>query len=133
MKSRKIRILLGKLGEGHKQSILNLAKSLSEGGFEVIYTELAEPGAIVNAALQESVDHIGITLLPGADMHGLEKIIGLLRKEKAENISVTAGGYMEDHDIPRIMEMGVQTFFPKGTAFDELIEWARKNIKLRNT
>jgi len=68
LRERKIRILLGKLGEGHKEAQLALARNFSEAGFEVIYTELKEPKAIIRSALQESVDHIGITVLPGADI-----------------------------------------------------------------
>ena len=64
MEERKIRILLGKFGEGHKEAVLALARNFSEVGFEVIFTELQEPDAIVRSAIQESVDHIGITTLP---------------------------------------------------------------------
>ena len=126
---RKGRILLGKLGEGHKEAMLNLAKNLSEAGFEVIYTELQHPESIVNSALQESVDHIGITTLPGADIQAFQEIIRLLKLQKADHISVTAGGFLDDDDIPRIREMGVMEFFPKGTTFEEIVDWSQKNIK----
>ena len=94
MTVRKGRVLLGKLGEGHKEAQLNLAKNLGEAGFEVIYTELQDPESIVNSALQESVDHIGITTLPGADIMAFEKIIGLLKKQEAGHILVTAGCFL---------------------------------------
>jgi methylmalonyl-CoA mutase C-terminal domain/subunit len=131
MTVRKGRILLGKLGEGHKEAQLNLAKSLSEAGFEVIYTELQHPESIVNSALQESVDHIGITILPGADIQAFEEILRLLKEQEVGHISITAGGFLEDDDIPRIREMGVMEFFPKGTLFEEIVEWSQKNIKGR--
>jgi len=124
--------MLAKLGVGHKGALLNLAKALSDGGLEVVYTELQEPEAIVKSALQESVDHIGITTLPGADIHAFEKIMQLLKKEKAEHIGVSAGGIIDDETASRIREMDVMAFFPKGTTFDELIAWARKNLKLKN-
>jgi methylmalonyl-CoA mutase C-terminal domain/subunit len=130
MAGRKGRILLGKLGEGHKEAQLNLAKSLGKAGFEVIYTELKEPEAIVRSALHESADHIGITTLPGADIQAFEEIIRLLKAENAGSISVTAGGFLDDEDIERIKEMGVMAFFPKGTTFDEIVEWSRENIKI---
>ena len=133
MRARKVRILLASLGQGHKGALLNLAKMLGEAGFEVIYTELEEPEGIVRSALQESADHIGITTLPGADLQAFGEMIRLLKKEKADHISVTAGGFIEDAEIPRVKAMGVLTFFPKGTAFDELIAWARENIKVKNT
>ena len=129
MTARKGRVLLGKLGEGHKEAQLNLAKNLGEAGFEVIYTELQDPESIVNSALQESVDHIGITTLPGADIMAFEKIIGLLRKQEAGHISVTAGGFLDDEDIPRIRQMGVMAFFPRDTSFEAIVEWSLENIK----
>ena len=131
MTLRKGRILLGKLGEGHKEAQLNLAKNLSEAGFEVIYTELQHPESIVNSALQESVDHIGITILPGADIQAFEEILRLLKEREVDHISITAGGFLEDDDIPRIREMGVMEFFPRGTTFEEIVEWSQKNIKGR--
>ena len=129
MTVRKGRVLLGKLGEGHKEAQLNLAKNLGEAGFEVIYTELQDPESIVNSALQESVDHIGITTLPGADIMAFEKIIGLLKKQEAGHISVTAGGFLDDEDITRIRQMGVMAFFPRGTSFETIVEWSLENIK----
>ena len=129
MTVRKGRVLLGKLGEGHKEAQLNLAKNLGEAGFEVIYTELQDPESIVNSAHQESVDHIGITTLPGADIMAFEKIIGLLKKQEADHISVTAGGFLDDEDIPRIRQMGVMAFFPRGTSFETIVEWSLENIK----
>ncbi len=129
MAERKIRILLGKLGEGHKEALLNLAKSLGDAGFEVIYTELQEPEAIVKSALQESVDHIGITTLPGADIGAFEEIRRILREEASDHITITAGGLLDEEDIPKIKAMGVMEFFPKGTSLRELTAWARANIK----
>ena len=129
MATRKVRILLGKLGRGHKQALLNLAKSLSEAGFEVIYSELHEPEAIVKSALQESVDHIGITILPGAEIHPLKEVLQLLKEAEAGHISVTAGGSLSHEDMTRIREMGVIAVFPSGTTLDKLVEWSRQNIR----
>ena len=128
---RQPRILLGKLGEGHKEALLNLAKALSEAGFEVIYTELQNPEALVKSALQECVDHIGITTLPGSSIEAFQEMTELLKEQKADYISVTAGGFLDDDDIPRIKDMGVMAFFPKGTTFRELVEWARERIKIK--
>jgi methylmalonyl-CoA mutase C-terminal domain/subunit len=132
MVERKIRILLGKLGEGHKEALLALARNFSEAGFEVIYTELQEPDAIVSSALQESVDHIGITILPGTDIQAFAEIRRLLKKENSEYITVTAGGFLDESDIPLLKDMGVMEFFPKGTPFEELIVWSRKNIRQKS-
>lgn len=128
MSERKIRILLGKLGEGHKEAQLALARSFSEAGFEVIYTELQEPEAIIRSALQESVDHIGVTVLPGADIKAFAEIQRFLKEERNAYITVTAGGVLDKADIASLRDMGVMKFFPKGTTFEELIEWSKKNI-----
>jgi len=129
MEERKIRILLGKFGEGHKETVLALARNFSEVGFEVIFTELQEPDAIVRSAIQESVDHIGITTLPGTDIQAFAEIKRLLKKENSDYITVTAGGFLDEKEIPLIKEMGVMKFFPKGTSFEELIEWSKENIR----
>ena len=128
---RQPRVLLGKFGDGHKEALLNLAKALSEAGFEVIYTELQDPEALVRSALQECVDHIGITTLPGGRIEAFKEMIGLLKEKKADNISVTAGGFLDDDDIPRVKEMGVIAFFPKGTTFREIVKWAQERVKIK--
>jgi methylmalonyl-CoA mutase C-terminal domain/subunit len=128
MSERKIRILLGKLGQGHKEAQLALARSFSEAGFEVIYTELQEPESIVRSALQESVDHIGITTLPGADIKAFAEMQKLLKEENSDYITVTAGGVLDEADIDSLRDMGIMKFFPEGTSFDELIEWSKKSI-----
>jgi methylmalonyl-CoA mutase C-terminal domain/subunit len=83
----------------------------------------------VAAALQESVDHIGITTLSSSGMDRFSKIIELLKKENASNIKITAGGFLNEEDIPRLKEIGVVEFFPKGTTYEELIQWSRENIR----
>ena len=129
MSERKVRILLANLGEGHKGTSQSLAHNFSEAGFEVIYTELQQPEAIVSAAVQESVDHIGVTLLPGADIQAFAEIKRLLIKENSDHITITAGGFLDKSEIALLKDMGVMEFFPKGTPFDDLIEWSKKHIR----
>lgn len=129
MKEKKIRILMGKFGEGYEPAIMKLGRAFSEAGFEVVYTTIQDPKAIVTAAIQESADHIGVTTLPGARIDDFARIFELLAKEGASHIQVTAGGFLNDEDIPRIKEMGVVEFFPIGTTYTELIEWSRRHIK----
>jgi methylmalonyl-CoA mutase C-terminal domain/subunit len=129
MNHGKVRILMAKLGEGYEPAMVKLGGAFSEAGFEVIYTSIQDPRAIVSAALQESADHIGITILPGADIRDFAKIFELLEKEKLSQIKVTAGGFLEPEDIQKIKEMGVVEFFPKGTTYAELIDWSRLHIK----
>jgi methylmalonyl-CoA mutase C-terminal domain/subunit len=132
MARRKARILLGRLGEGYRDSLLNLATAFGDAGFEVIFTDLQDPEAIVKSAVQESVDHIGITTLPGADLQAFEKIKGILSREGMDDVTITAGGFLEEGEIRRIKDMGVVEFFPRGTRLRELIEWAKKNVQPRD-
>ena len=125
----RIRILMAKLGEGYEAAMTTLAEAFWNAGYEVIYTNIQRPEAIVASAIQESVHHIGITLLPGAKIEDLGRVIGLLKKEDVSHIRVTAGGYLELNKIPEVQEMGVVEFFPRGTSISELIQWARDNIK----
>jgi len=124
-----VRILLAKLGDGYDKAMLHLGKVFRDAGVEVIYTNTQEPDTIVASALQESVDHIGITTLPGADINDLAIITELLAQANASDIRVTAGGFIAEEDESRIADLGIVEFFPKGTTFNELVEWARKNIK----
>jgi methylmalonyl-CoA mutase cobalamin-binding domain/chain len=79
--------------------------------------------------LNSGLSGLGITTLPGADIMAFEKIIGLLKKQEAGHISVTAGGFLDDEDIPRIRQMGVMAFFHRVTSFEEIVDWSLENIK----
>ena len=129
MSKRKARILMAKCGDGYEEAMLKLARSFSEAGYEVIYTDLQDPRAIVATAIQESVDHIGITALPGAQIDFFSEMFNLLAKEDMTHIRVTAGGYLAENDVAKIKKMGVVEFFPKGTSHAQLIEWSKKNVE----
>lgn len=128
MVSRPGRIVLGVFGEGRKEAVLRLAKGLSEAGFEVVYTDLAEPRSIVASALQECADHIGITMLQGSNCNQIAELLGLLENEGADGIGISAGGLLSEADARKLKTMGVMEVFLPGTTFDELIDWSRKNI-----
>ncbi|NCO61314.1 MAG: methylmalonyl-CoA mutase [Deltaproteobacteria bacterium CG_4_8_14_3_um_filter_51_11] len=128
MASRRGRIVLGVFGEGHKEAVLKLAKGLSEAGFEVVYTDLTEPHAIVASALQECADHIGITMLQGSNFNQVAEILRLLKKEGADGIGISAGGFLSEADASKLKTMGVMEVFSPGTTFDELIDWSQKNV-----
>jgi methylmalonyl-CoA mutase, C-terminal domain len=129
MSTRMVRILMAKFGEGHESAMMKLAFAFRDEGYEVIYTELQKPGAIVASAIQESVDHIGITTLPGSRIEDLARVVELLKQEDAPYIKVTAGGVLDCDDVLKIKESGIAEFFPKGTSISELIQWAKENIK----
>lgn len=120
---RKLRILLAKFGDGHEQAMLKLARSCSEAGFEVIYTQVQEPEAIVASAIQESVDHIGITTLPGATLKSFQRLFDLLKKEGVTDVRVTAGGIFPDEDIEKIRAMGLLDFYPRNVIYNKIVQW----------
>jgi len=126
---RTVRILMVKFGEGYDEAMVRLSLAFREAGFEIIYTDTQRPEAIVTSAIQESVDHIGITTLPGADLDIIKKTIDLLRKSGVDDIQITAGGILSPEDTTKISEMGIVEFFPQGTTLEELIQWARDHIK----
>ncbi len=129
MKTRQVRILMAKLGEGYVKAMETLTLAFRDAGYEVIYTDIQRPEAIVASAIQECVDHIGITTLPGTNIEDLARIVELLKREGSSHIRVTAGGYLEHDKIPQVKERGVAEFFPRGTSIAELIQWAKDNIK----
>ena len=91
---RTVRILMVKFGEGYDEAMTRLSLAFREAGFEIIYTDTQRPEAIVASAIQESVDHIGITTLPGADLGNIKKTIDLLRDSGVDDIQITAGGFL---------------------------------------
>ena len=127
--TRIVRILMAKLGDGYADAIMTLTLAFRDAGYEVIYTDIQRPEAIVTSAIQECVDHIGITTLPGANIEDLARVVELLKKGDSSHIGVTAGGYLDQGKIPKVKEMGIVEFFPIGTSVPELIQWARDNIK----
>jgi len=129
MITRPVRILMAKLGEGHEAAMTTLTLAFRDAGYEVIYTNIQKPEAIVASAIQECVDHIGVTILPGANIEDLARVVALLKKEDSSHIRVTAGGYLDHDKIPKVKEIGVVEFFAIGTSILELIQWAKDNIK----
>ncbi len=129
MTERKVRILMARFGEGFEHALPRISKAFSEAGFEVIYLDFGDPEAIAVAALQESVDHIGITTLPGTKVEQLETLMERLKDLGLGEVGVTAGGLLDQREAERMLEVGLQAFFPRHTTFDDLIRWARENIK----
>jgi methylmalonyl-CoA mutase, C-terminal domain len=125
MTRRKLRVLLARFGGGYENAMLKLAGACSEAGFEVVYTDLQDPQAIVTSAIQEAVDHIGITTLPGADIENFARLFKLLEENEVSTIRVTAGGFLSEEDIDRIKQMGVLDFYPKGSIYKNIEQWTK--------
>jgi len=125
MTRRKLRVLVARFGNGYANAMLKLANACSEAGFEVVYTDLQDPQAIVASAIQEAVDHIGITILPGANLEDFAKLFKLLDENGVSHIRITAGGFLPDEDMARIKEMGALDFYPKGSIYKRIDQWTR--------
>tara|TARA_B100001142_G_scaffold318267_1_gene360216 strand:- start:602 stop:997 length:396 start_codon:yes stop_codon:yes gene_type:complete len=129
--SDKIRILIAKAGlDGHDRGAKIITRALRDAGFEVIYTGLHQtPEMISEAALQEDVDAIGISLLSGAHNFLFPEIIKSLEEKDMKDVVVFGGGIIPDEDIPKLKQQGVKEIFGPGTSTVEMIDWINKNVK----
>ena len=131
--SRPIRVLIAKVGlDGHDRGAKVIATSLKDAGMEVIYTGLRQtPEMVVEAALQEDVDAIGISILSGAHMTVFPRIINLMKERQMEDVLLTGGGIIPEEDRAALEAMGVGTLFPPGTASTAIAtyisEWVKSN------
>jgi methylmalonyl-CoA mutase C-terminal domain/subunit len=127
---RRIRVLVAKPGlDGHDRGAKVIARALRDGGMEVIYTGIRQtPAMIVEAAIQEDVDAILMSILSGAHMAIFPKVMDLLRENGVDDVLVMAGGILPDEDIPAIEAMGVKGNFGPGTSLSTIIEYVRANV-----
>ena len=130
MSQSKIRILIAKAGlDGHDRGAKIITRALRDAGFEVIYTGLHQtPEEIVEAALQEDVDAIGVSLLSGAHNFLFPEIIKTLKDKGLEELVVFGGGIIPDEAISGLKKIGVKEIFGPGTTTTEMIEWINKNV-----
>ncbi len=128
---RPIRVLVAKVGlDGHDRGAKVIATSLRDAGMEVIYTGLRQtPEMVVQAALQEDVDAIGVSILSGAHMTIFPKILKLLQDNKMNDVLLTGGGIMPDDDIAALNEMGVGKLFQPGTSMEEIATFIKTWVK----
>src|SRR4051794_6650051 len=122
-----IRVVVAKPGlDGHDRGAKVVARALRDAGMEVIYTGLHQtPEQIVEAALQEDADGIGLSILSGAHMTLCAKVIELLKERDAADIVVFAGGIIPDADIPELNALGVARIFTPGATTQEIVDWVR--------
>jgi len=123
--NRPIRVLVAKVGlDGHDRGARIIATSLRDAGMEVIYTGLRQtPEMVVNAALQEDVDAIGISILSGAHMTVFPKILDLMRQKHLEDVLITGGGIIPEDDATVLKNMGVGELFPPGTNTHDIVKY----------
>jgi methylmalonyl-CoA mutase C-terminal domain/subunit len=130
---RKIRVLVAKPGlDGHDRGAKVIARALRDAGMEVIYTGLRQtPEMIVNAALQEDVDVIGLSILSGAHNAIVPRVTDLLKQNKMDDVLLLVGGIIPDQDMAQLKQSGVSGIFQPGTSMDEIIQFIRNNVKSR--
>ena len=130
MTDKKIRVLVAKPGlDGHDRGAKVIARALRDAGMEVVYTGIRQtPEMIAEAALQEDVDVVGMSILSGAHMALFPKVMDLLRASGMDDVLVVAGGIIPDEDVPALNEMGVTGIFGPGTPTDKIVEFIRENV-----
>ncbi len=128
---RPIRVLVAKVGlDGHDRGAKVIASFLRDAGMEVIYTGLRQtPEMVVNAAIQEDADVIGVSILSGAHMTVFPKILNLLKEKNATDILITGGGIIPDGDIKKLNDLGIGKLFQPGTNTDEIVAYITEWVK----
>ncbi len=126
-----LRILVAKPGlDGHDRGAKVVARALRDAGFEVIYTGLHQtPEMIVNAAVDEDVDAVSLSVLSGAHMFLFPEVIRLLKNKGASDITVFGGGIIPDDDIPKLEKEGVAKIFTPGASLSDITTWVRECVK----
>ena len=133
MAERKIRVLLAKPGlDGHDRGAKVVAHAMREAGMEIIYTGLHQTVAsIVNQAVQEDVDVIGLSIMSGAHIPICKKLMGMVKEQGVDNKLVVLGGVIPNKDIPALKEIGVEGIFPGGSYFNDIVDFIQENVANR--
>jgi methylmalonyl-CoA mutase, C-terminal domain len=127
MAERKIRVVVAKPGlDGHDRGAKIIARALRDAGMEVIYTGLHQtPEQIVETVLQEDADAVGLSILSGAHMTLVPRVVQLLREQDAGEVIVTVGGTIPNQDIPELKELGVAEVFTPGSSVQEIVDYIK--------
>ena len=131
---RKIRVVVAKPGlDGHDRGAKIIARALRDAGMEVIYTGLHQtPEQIAETVIQEDADAIGLSILSGAHMTLVPRVVELLRAQGVEDVLITVGGTIPADDVPELKKLGVAEVFTPGAATDEIVEFIRKGASQRH-
>jgi methylmalonyl-CoA mutase C-terminal domain/subunit len=131
MTDRKVRILVAKPGlDGHDRGAKVVARALRDAGFEVVYTGLHQtPEMIANAAVQEDVDGVGLSIMSGAHNTLFPAVIDALKQKGANDVIVFGGGIIPETDLERLKTAGVSGVFTPGTTLEQIIAWVRDNVR----
>ena len=133
MPDRKLRILIAKPGlDGHDRGVKIVARALADAGYEVVYTGLHQtPDMIASAAVQESVDAVGLSILSGAHLTLFPAVIEALKARGAADVPVFGGGIIPDEDVEALKAAGVAAVFKPGTTTQDIVKWVEANVRPR--
>src|SRR5687767_5270441 len=131
MTEKRIRVLVAKPGlDGHDRGAKVIVRALRDAGMEAIYTGLRQtPEQIVQAALQEDVDAIGVSILSGAHNYVMPRIMELVQQNKMSDVMVFMGGIVPDQDIHQLKKIGVKGIFLPGSSLDEIVKFVKENVR----
>ena len=133
MADTRLRILVAKPGlDGHDRGAKIIARALRDGGFEVIYTGLHQtPEMIAEAAVQEDVDAVGLSILSGAHMTLFPEVMRLLKEKGASDVTLFGGGIIPDEDAAKLKQMGIKQIFTPGASTEDIVKWVNGNVHPR--
>ena len=130
---RPLRLLIGKVGlDGHDRGVKIIARALRDAGHEVIYTGLHQtPEQVVETAIQEDVDAVGLSTLSGAHLHLFGRVMDLLKARNATDVTVFGGGIIPEEDLVSLREIGVRKVFTPGATSEEILRFLDEELKKR--
>ena len=130
---RPIKVLIAKAGlDGHERGALVVAMGLRDAGMEVVYTGIRNtPEQIVQAAIQEDVDAIGLSSLSGGHLAQFSRVMKLLKQEKVTGVLVFAGGIIPDADVKKLKKLGIKKVFGPGSSIASIVDFLKRNVKVR--
>ena len=128
---KKIRVLVAKPGlDGHDRGAKVIARALRDAGFEVVYTGLRQtPEQIAEAALQDDVDCVAMSILSGAHPHLFPAVVNLVREKGMNDVLIIGGGVIPETDIPALKEAGVSEIFTPGTKTSDVVDYIKEHVK----
>ena len=134
MTKDKIKVIIAKPGlDGHDRGAKVVARALRDAGLEVVYTGLRQtPEMVAEAALQEDVDIVGLSILSGAHMELFPRVVEEMKKRGLDDVILLAGGIIPQEDVPAVQKMGFRAIFGPGASTDEIVAWVRANVTPRS-
>jgi len=134
MTEDKVKVIIAKPGlDGHDRGAKVVARALRDAGMEVVYTGLRQtPEMVAEAALQEDVDLVGLSILSGAHMELFPRVVDEMKKRGLDDVVLLAGGIIPQEDVPALQKIGFRAIFGPGASTDEIVAWVRANVTPRS-